>query len=86
MLTDGQAMAIARRLDAMNWKMWQLAETLKDHPNGEKLIDDMKNQGWMNPSDSTNIVADNLVNPEQWEKQGMEWVHKRAAKAGASRG
>jgi len=68
-MTDRQAVKLAYRISAMNWKMTQLVDKFADHPNGQAMIDALRTNGYQNPADSEDVIAHHLLKPELFEKE-----------------
>lgn len=68
-MTDGNVVKLARRIDALNWRIAELVERIEgsDHPNAAGLVDALQTNNFDNPAWATHVIAHQLEHPEKWE-------------------
>lgn len=78
-MTDGEAVAIARRIDELKQKIDDLINKIidSDHPNAQAMYDDLMDQCWFGAW-ATHVVHGHLAHPERWEA-GNHGVRRKSA-------
>jgi hypothetical protein len=67
-MTDGDAIKLARRFDALMWKARKIIEAIadSDHPNAEAMSEDLDSQcaiyAW-----PTHVISHHLEHPDRFE-------------------
>ena len=66
-MTDGKMLKIMAQLDRLACRAIVLMDSLENHPNGDALIEDLKENGCGYLWDFPEIARPHLVHPERWE-------------------